>query len=215
MVVGDPNNPLFPMKHFTTYGLGLDLNDYAGRKVMSHGGGTDGFVTEVMFVPEERLGIVVLTNTDANNFYEALAYQLLESYLQLPYRNLSELFHEDYKDGVFAQESEIKEWMQRLALKPEPALPLDRYSGKYTNSVYGDIEIKKENNKLNIYFSHHPDNIGHLEPYGGNEFVCTYSSRTYGVKMISFTTENEKVKTVTIRVNDYIDLMPYEFTKVF
>ena len=214
MVVSDINNPDFPMKHFTTYGLGLELSDYAGRKVMSHSGGADGFVTEVMFVPQERLGIVVLTNTDANYFFELMAYQILESYLQQPYRNLSEMNYKDYKEGIFAQESEIKEWMERLALKPEPSLPLDRYSGKYTNSVYGDIEIKKENNKLNIYFSHHPQNIGRLEAYGGNDFVCTYSSRTYGVKMISFTAENEKVKTVTIRVNDNIDLMPYEFTKV-
>jgi len=214
MVMGDPINPLFPMKHFATYGLGVDLNDYAGRKIISHGGGTDGFVTQIMFVPEERLGIVVLTNTDANNFYELLCYQLLESYLQLPYRNLSEIFYEDYKQSVFAQESEIKEWQERIAKKPESALPLDRYAGKYTNSVYGDIEIKKENNKLNIYFSHHPQNIGHLEAFGGNDFVCTYSSRTYGVKMISFSEENEKVKTVTLRVNDYIDMMPYEFTKV-
>jgi CubicO group peptidase (beta-lactamase class C family) len=214
MIVGDPVNPVFPTKHFATYGLGLELNDYAGRKVMSHGGGTDGFVTQVMFVPEERLGIVVLTNTDANGFYESACYQILESYFQLPYRNLSEIFYQEYKERTFAQESEIKEWQERVAKKPDPTLPLDRYAGKFTNSVYGDIEIKKENNKLNIYFSHHPQNIGHLEPYGGNDFVCTYSSRSYGVKMISYAVENEKVKSVTIRVNDFIDFMPYVFTKV-
>jgi len=214
MVVGDPANPVFPMKHFATYGLGLDLNDYAGRKVMSHGGGTDGFVTQIMFVPEERLGIAVLTNTDANGFYEAACYQLLESYLRLPYRNLSEIFYQVYKERTFAQESEIREWQERVSKKPDPTLPLDRYAGKYTNSVYGEIEIKKENNKLNIYFSHHPQNIGRLEPYGGNDFVCTYSQRSYGVKLISFSAENEKVKTVTLRVNDFIDFMPYEFTKV-
>jgi CubicO group peptidase (beta-lactamase class C family) len=214
MVESDINNPDYPLKHFTTYGLGLELCDYAGRKVMSHSGGADGFVTEVMFVPQERLGIVVLTNTDANIFFEAMANQVLESYLNLPYRNLSEMNYENFAQGTFAQESEIKDWMDRLSKKPEAALPLDRYSGKYTNSVYGDIEIKKENNKLNIYFSHHPQNIGHLEAYGGNDFVCTYSSRTYGVKMISFSTENEKVKSVTIRVNDFIDMLPYEFTKI-
>jgi len=214
MIVGDPANPVFPSRHFATYGLGLEMSDYAGRKIMSHSGGTDGFVTQIMFVPEERLGIVVLTNTDANDFYEAACYQILESYFQMPYRNLSEIYYEDYKERTFAMESELKEWQERVSKKPEPELPLDRYAGKFTNSVYGDIEIKKENNKLNIYFSHHPQNIGHMEAYGGNDFVCTYSSRTYGVKMISFAVENEKVKSVTIRVNDFIDFMPYTFTKV-
>jgi CubicO group peptidase (beta-lactamase class C family) len=215
MLMNDQNNPLFPMKHFATYGMGLELNDFAGRKVMSHSGGANGFVTQLMFVPEEQLGIIVLTNTDANNLYDALCYQILESYLNLPYRNLSEIYYEDYKENMFAQDSEIKSWKERTAMKPEAALPLDRYSGKYTNEVYGGIEIKKENNKLNIYFSHHPGNIGHLEAYGGNDFVCTYSDITCGIKMISFTAENEKVKSVTLRVNDFIDLMPYEFTKIY
>ena len=214
MIMNDPGNPLFPTKHFSAYGLGLELNDFSGRKVMSHSGGTNGFITQIMFVPEERLGIVVFTNTDANNFYDAFCYQVLESYLTLPYRNLSELYFERYKESIFAQESEIKSWRERTARKPESALPLDRYVGKYNNSVYGDLEIKKENNKLNIYFAHHPKNIGRLEPYGGNEFVCTYSDIIYGVKMITFTTENEKVKTITLSVNDFVDLLPYEFTKL-
>jgi len=214
MLISDQNSSLYPTKHFTTYGLGLELCDFAGRKVISHSGGADGFVTQVMFVPEEQLGIVVLTNTDANSFYEALAYQLLESYLGLRYRNLSEIYFEDYKEAVFAQESEIKSWKERIALKPETALPLDRYCGKYNNAVYGDIEVKKENNKLSVYFSHHPQNIGHLDPYGGNDFVCTYSNVEYGIKMLNFSAENEKVKSLTLRVNDFIDLQAYEFTKV-
>ena len=214
MIMNDKNNPLFPMMHFSTYGLGLDLNDFAGRKVMSHSGGADGMVTQTMFVPEERLGIIVLTNTDANSFYYALCYQLLESYLNLPYRNLSAMIYEDDHESVIAQEAEIRSWRERLAMKPESSLPADRYAGKYHNEVYGDIEIKKEDNKLNIYFSHHPNCIGHLDAYGGNDFVCAYSDVTWGVKMISFTVENEKVKSVTISVNDFIDYLPYQFDKI-
>lgn len=214
MLVNDQSSSLFPTNHFSTYGLGIDLQDFAGLKVMSHSGGTNGFVTQTMFVPEIQLGIIVLTNTDANSFYEAFCYQVLESYAGMPYRNLSELYFTEYRQNVLAQESEIRSWKEKILLKPESALPLDRYCGKYHNQVYGEMEIKKENNKLNIYFSHHPQNIGQLEAYGGNEFVCTYSDITCGIKMISFTAENEKVKSVTIRVNDFIDFLPYEFTKI-
>ena len=214
MLVNDQHDPLFPMKHFENYGLGLELSDFAGRKVMSHSGGANGFVTQLLFVPEERLGIAVLTNTDANNFYDALCYQVLESYLGLPYRNLSEIYFDAFRESEFATGSEIKSWKERISMKPETALPLDRYCGKYSNPVYGEIEIKKENNSLSVYFSHHPHNVGHLEAYGGNEFVCFYSDVTYGIKMTSFAMENEKVKSVTLRVNDFVDLLPYEFTKV-
>ena len=115
--------------------------------------------------------------------------------------------------GVYAQESEIKSWKEHVALKPETSLPLDRYCGKYFNQVYGGIEIKKENNRLTIYFSHHPQVTGQLDPYGGDLFVCNYSDVTWGINMISFRAENEKVKSVTLKVSDFIDFMPYEFIK--
>jgi CubicO group peptidase (beta-lactamase class C family) len=214
MIVNEPGDPLFPTKHFSTYGLGWFLGDYSGRKVISHSGGANGFVTKTMFIPEEQLGIVVLTNTDANSFYEALGDQIFESYLNSPYRNLSEKFYDEYKDLVTGQEAEIKSWKERTDQQPAPALPLYAYAGKYRNEVYGEIEIRNERGKLNIYFSHHPQLVGHLESFGGNEFVCTYSDLTCGVKKIPFTVANDKVKSVTIRVNDFIDYLPYEFQKV-
>ncbi len=42
-----------------------------------HTGGADGFVTNTCFVPEEKLGIVILTNNDNQNFFELLRYQVL------------------------------------------------------------------------------------------------------------------------------------------
>ncbi|HQW93737.1 MAG TPA: serine hydrolase domain-containing protein, partial [Ferruginibacter sp.] len=62
---------MFNKAHFALYGLGWFLDEYAGRKIVAHTGGVNGFVTSVCLVPEEKLGIIVLTNTDANNFYEA------------------------------------------------------------------------------------------------------------------------------------------------
>ena len=214
MLMSDQSDPLYPMKHFSTYGLGLELGDFAGKKVMSHSGGSNGFLSQVMFVPELQFGMVVLTNSEAHILFDALCYQVLESFLDLPYRNLSEIYFGNYQDNIFARDSEIKSWKERTALKPETSLPLDRYAGKYNNIVYGDIEIKKENNRLTIYFPHHPKNSGTLEAYGANDFICTYSDITWGIQMVSFTSENEKVKTVSIRINDNIDLLPYEFTKV-
>src|SRR5690606_41500865 len=54
---------LYPSTHFRGYGLGWSLNDYKARKIVSHGGGYDGMFSRVMMVPEENLGIVVLTNS--------------------------------------------------------------------------------------------------------------------------------------------------------
>ena len=49
---------------FASYALGWGLQDYQGRKLVGHTGGVAGFVSRVMLVPEENLGIVILTNAE-------------------------------------------------------------------------------------------------------------------------------------------------------
>jgi hypothetical protein len=51
---------LFNKAHFALYGLGWMLQEYAGRKIVSHTGGVNGFVTSVCLIPEEKTGIIVL-----------------------------------------------------------------------------------------------------------------------------------------------------------
>jgi CubicO group peptidase (beta-lactamase class C family) len=83
---------LFNRGHFALYGLGWFLEEYEGRKIVSHTGGVNGFVTSVTLIPEEKLGILVFTNTDMNAFYEALKLEIRDAYLGLPYRNYSKVY---------------------------------------------------------------------------------------------------------------------------
>ena len=45
-----------------SYGLGWFLQDWKGKQVVQHGGNIDGFNSMVAFLPEEKLGFVMLTN---------------------------------------------------------------------------------------------------------------------------------------------------------
>jgi CubicO group peptidase (beta-lactamase class C family) len=47
----------------TRYGFGLSLVDLRGRRAIAHGGGINGFLSEVEYYPESGLSIVVLLNT--------------------------------------------------------------------------------------------------------------------------------------------------------
>jgi len=47
----------------TRYGFGLMLADLRGRRAISHGGGINGFLSEVEYYPESGLSIVILLNT--------------------------------------------------------------------------------------------------------------------------------------------------------
>ena len=72
-----------PTTHFNAYGLGWMLRDYHGRLIASHGGGLDGMYSAVAVVPDERLGVVVLTN-GMTGIGDALVMRVIDAYLDLP-----------------------------------------------------------------------------------------------------------------------------------
>ncbi|HEY0556939.1 MAG TPA: serine hydrolase [Thermoanaerobaculia bacterium] len=50
----------------THYGYGMEVYDFAGRRILQHGGGINGFRTNLIRVPEERLFVAVLSNNEAS-----------------------------------------------------------------------------------------------------------------------------------------------------
>tara|TARA_R110002033_G_scaffold169443_1_gene210230 strand:+ start:29 stop:1555 length:1527 start_codon:yes stop_codon:yes gene_type:complete len=199
--------------HFYLYGMGLMINDRDGKLVYSHTGGVDGFLSSVLFMPEEKLGIVVLTNTDQNNFVQNLTDEIRDAFLELPYQNYSKKSLERFKQNKLDESKRIDSLKKVVTLKSIPSLSLKEYSGNYINDVYGDIEIKLENNRLNIYFSNHPNLVGKLEHLQNDTFLCTYSIPIFGTTEIPFKVEKGKVSGVTLKVSDFIEFTPYEFKK--
>ncbi|MBK6731937.1 MAG: serine hydrolase [Bacteroidetes bacterium] len=210
-IVRDVYSRLYPDMHFNTYGLGWNINDYKGRRVFSHDGGSNGFVTSVCFIPEENLGIIVLTNTDANSLYDALRMQIIESYFSMPYRNISEIYYSYTEPGDKETWTEIHAWQAIAAEHNSPASPIEDYVGTYTNTLYGDIFIKYNGKNLEISFPHHQFMTAKLEPMGENVFLCTYSDPTYGIRKVSFEQEKNIISKFTLTVNDFVDLQPYDF----
>jgi len=70
-----------PGRHFSGYGLGFGLQDYHGRMMVSHGGGYDGMYSRVVMMPEEKLGIAILTNS-MSGISSPLAYYILNQFIK-------------------------------------------------------------------------------------------------------------------------------------
>jgi CubicO group peptidase (beta-lactamase class C family) len=85
IAVGNPSPQLSALRaNFSAYGLGWGLSDYRGHKVVSHSGGLAGMVSRVRLIPDAKLGIVALTNQEAGGAMEAIAYHIIEHYLNAP-----------------------------------------------------------------------------------------------------------------------------------
>ncbi len=204
---------LYNKGHFALYGLGWFLEEYSGRKMVSHTGGVNGFVTSVTLVPEEKLGIIVFTNTDANAFYEALKWEIADAYLGNPYRNYSKAYLGFTDARTRNEQKEEKKFKDSVALKLPTQLPLTAYTGNYFNDVYGDMKVVIENSELRMRFSHHPNMYAKLESLGGNRFYVIFSDPIFSKAVFPFTVQNGKVTGVTVKVADFVEYNPYEFTK--
>ena len=209
-ILGNGGHP-FNKAHFSLYGLGWFLEEYSGRKIVAHTGGVNGFVTSVTLVPEEKLGIIVLTNTDANSLFAALKDEILDAYLGLPYRNYSQVRLSSYKTEQQEEAFWLKQKQDTIAMHIATTLPVTTYAGNYEHDIYGKMTIASENGKLVARFEHHHGRFATLEPLGKNRFLATFNDPLYGIKVWPFTIANGKVKSVTVTVADFVEFTPYEF----
>lgn len=210
-ILGD-GGTLFNKGHFALYGLGWFMEEYGGRKLVSHTGGVNGFVTSVTLIPEEKLGIIVLTNTDQNNFYEALKWDIMDAYLGFQQRNYSKVYLGYYNRQTKADAERIQKLRDTIAMKQPAILPLKDFVGTYENDPYGTLTIQEEGDHLRVKFQHH-EMTGKLEAISGNRFLISYSNPIWGVEPIQFTVTNKQVKSITIKVAGFVDYLPYEFKK--
>jgi len=62
------------------YGMGWRVFDYAGHKLIFHSGGVRGYTSQIAFLPEYKIGIVVLQNSWNDSVF---TYKFLDMYLSL------------------------------------------------------------------------------------------------------------------------------------
>jgi CubicO group peptidase (beta-lactamase class C family) len=207
------NGGMFNKSHFRLYGLGFDLKDYAGKLIVSHTGAVTGFLSSVTLVPEDTLGIIVLTNSIRNSIYYSLKEEILDAYLGLPYRDYSRIFESEDRQDDNRHSMRIKQMHDSVALNLKTELPIKSYTGEYAHYVYGGMKIVQQNGELKMIFSHHPNLYAKLESLGNNRFYATFSDPEFEEAVFPFLVENGKVISVTVKVADFIDYTSYLFTK--
>lgn len=147
IAVGTPEGgQLFPKERVThiDYGLGWFIHDYAGIQVFSHMGGMAGARTLMFFIPEKKVGMVILTNLGGMRVSllpEALRSEFLDRFLQL----------EDSYDWSAKLKEKMLENRKRYQqhreenrlLNLQPRASLQDYVGTYHNALYGEVEVRR------------------------------------------------------------------------
>ena len=158
-----------PTKLFSAYGLGWFLNDYRGRKVVSHGGGLDGMISQTAMMPEENLGLVVLTNSETG-VNTILQNKIFDVFTNAPKRDWSAERLERAKQNKTRDAEADAKLVASRAANTKPSLPLKDYAGNYVDRLYGDATVAEENGKLVLRFTQSPNFVADLEHWHYDTF---------------------------------------------
>lgn len=204
-----PTDSQFPPSRYTNvaYGIGWFIHDIGveGKKVhaFGHMGGFSSVRSLILIVPEQQLGIVILSNLGGlrvNMALEALREKFMDLFLKIDdgtdwsTKNLDKIkeMQESYKRELGAM---------RLQ-NPRPMRELKLYEGKFKNNLYGTLVVEAKGQQLVFKIR---DKVVPVKHWNGDQFLfdapdlsAAYSSNDVGVLEFGF---QKQSKAMVLAIN--------------
>jgi CubicO group peptidase (beta-lactamase class C family) len=155
-------SPDFKEQSETSYGMGFFISSYRGHKQVEHGGNIDGFSAEMIFLPADGIGVVVLTNLDGTAVPNVVAYNVLDRLLGMDQVPWSQRYLEqEVKAKESEQEAKSKNYTPHKT-GTHPSHDLREYAGDYGNSGYGVVSIAEDGDHFKMTLNRVTKPLEHL-----------------------------------------------------
>jgi len=179
------------------YALGWGVNDYRGRRMISHGGLVAGQASRAALLPEQNIGLFLCVNTEDSTAVSGLRYAILDYLLDAPCY--------DWIAATRGAITKAQEEVLEVASKTDfhappggPTKPLDQYTGLYRDPWYGDIRVGQNAGALAIDFIPTPLFKSALEPFGVDTFRTRFP-RGCEDAVVSFVAEDQAFTRLKMR----------------
>lgn len=179
MPLGTYSRKVFEHSHLREYGMGWVLQDHRGRLVVWNTGGMNGQSCSIAFLPEEHLGIAVLTNQPRTSLPEAIVFELIDRALQVPHQDWSAVRLAISKEGrAKAKQEEQAVPAERSAMKAASA-----YVGRYDQPLLGEVQVTSGAKGLEVRFAGTAGDARHLT---GDRFRVMWRTPSWGSSLLEF-----------------------------
>jgi CubicO group peptidase (beta-lactamase class C family) len=137
----------------SAYGMGRQTASYRGHLLTFHGGDIDGFHSQVSFMPQEHIGVIVFVIGDhCSSLYNTVSYNVYERLLGMDQTPWSDRWNEVRRKGKQAgKEARAKAGAERVA-NTKPSHALQDYVGEYEHPAYGVLKILLRDGQLQFDF---------------------------------------------------------------
>jgi CubicO group peptidase (beta-lactamase class C family) len=126
-----------------SYGEGwyIDKKEYQPYTLLYHSGGGTGMHALMAYIPEKKLGIVILTNTYNNKIPEILSKKFFDLFLNRKYdKNWNQIYLHEKTKNITSQTKLARTNYCPINKKTN----LKRYIGIYYNPVYGKLLMSQQ-----------------------------------------------------------------------
>ncbi len=147
-----------------SYGQGWHIGSYRGHLMIEHGGSIDGFMAEVVLLPDEHAAVAVFTNRGSNLVPYIIAYTACDRLLGAEKTDWNGLLQNEYANLKAQAEKQLAEMQNAAPAVPgtHPSHPLSAYCGHYENPGYGVVTISQVGDALQFTYNGIPSPLTHV-----------------------------------------------------
>jgi hypothetical protein len=137
----------------SAYGMGRWNASYRGKLLAYHGGDLPGFHSQVSFMPNDKVGVIVFVIGDhCRSLYNIISYNVYERMSGMDQTLWSQrLLERRLADKKAGTEARAKAGADRVA-GTKPSHALGDYVGEYESPAYGIVKIALEGDHLQFNF---------------------------------------------------------------
>lgn len=169
-IIAPVDNRMNPYTKFSTYGLGWGISDYRGRKMISHGGQVAGATAHIRMIPEERFGVVVLTNSMNFTYPYAITYRAIDEWMEYQETDWSAMYKQEFDDNLKRLFIGMREMEEGRIEGTKPSQQLQSYVGTYAHPYTGEVHIAMEGDHLRVNYGDHSGHSGEMEHWHYDTF---------------------------------------------
>jgi CubicO group peptidase (beta-lactamase class C family) len=152
MVVLGPEQPYTEVVN-VGYGMGLGVGAYRGHKLVSHGGGIDGFTSSLSFMPNDKIAMMILTNRGGTPLPSVVSRYVYDRLLGLDVIDWPKRIKEQQDKQKKAEEESKKKAYTARREGTKPSHDLKEYAGEYEHPAYGIVRIGLEGDALSLGYN--------------------------------------------------------------
>lgn len=213
-----PNKPSAPyFSQFKAYGLGWGLTDVSGKLQVSHTGGLEGIVTQVLMIPELELGIIVLTNQQSGAAFTAISNTVKDSYLNRPaFDHVADLKAKSQQKESDADKVVDEVWAAVASnLKQKKSPDLNAFAGTFTDSWFGEVELTYRKGKLYFASKRSKWLTGEVFFYQEGTLAVKWDRRTFDADAFLYfdTLQHFTMKPISPLTDFSYDFQDLDFTR--